>query len=163
MPRVRLAANAEIDVLSKGELDHSIGALLRALFAERARGVDDVRFETGPGVSNGTFSHPGTTESSVGPEQGYAWAVERVSAFGLQTNDVIAVHRITDDSQSPPSGRGFLGNITAAVPFLHIGGSGIILKGGEQLLFYGTSLTATSVFINGEGKQVPEISLWKLL
>lgn len=73
------------------------------------------------------------------------------------TVDVLNVHRVnTDGSQ-------FLGQISYTVPWLHIGGRGMLLRNGEFLLITGTGLAATgTIQVNGEGVETPADQDWKL-
>lgn len=72
--------------------------------------------------------------------------------------DSLQVHRSTTD------GSEYLGLITASPGYLHIGGRGMLLYGGESLLVTGTSLQATGqILVNGEGIEVPAFALWKIV
>lgn len=84
-------------------------------------------------------------------------SVPLATAAVAAAGDVLAVHRVNTD------GSAFIGQITFAQPWLHIGGKGILLRNGEFLVFTGTALAATgTIQINGEGVEVPADQDWKL-
>ena len=160
MGTFKVQAGATIETTSPDEL-RSVLRQHSGELAELARGIKPMRFSASGAVSGAavTIPAPQSGQLKLGPSPGFIWMVERVSAFGLGTGDTLAVHRTaTDGSQ-------FLGLITAAVPWLHIGSKGMLLYGdGESLVLTGSGLTATgTILVNGEGIETPALQLAKAL
>jgi hypothetical protein len=97
-------------------------------------------------------------EHDLGPRDGYAWAVQRVTAAGLAANDILSVYKGPPVSQAADPTN--LANIlTSTSPAWHPGRTGLILQPGDTLVLAGTSLSATAVTILGE---VIQMELWLL-
>lgn len=151
--------NGEIELLSQQELEDSLGKVVTGLQQEQARGLSTARFEGIGTISGGVLALPGLTgDYPMGPDTGFAWAVQRISCDGLGTNDVLKVYR------NGVTGYGFIDILTAAKPSIRPGGKGVILRSGEQLFVSGTGLTATGdLVVNGEALETSELDLYKLL
>ena len=157
MPKTRLKAGEHVETLNQTELVEALGQQTTTWFQEQARGFTTARFAGVETVSGGAVTVPATDDTRFGPDSGFAWAVQRVSAQGLSTNDVLKVYR---DAVAPLS---FLGYITATTNFAP-GSKGVILRGGEKLVISGTSLGATGdIVVTGEGIQVSELDIYKIL
>lgn len=157
MPGIELRAGAHLETLNQRELEHELTRQTAAWFQEQARGYTTARFSGLAAVNAGTVTVPKPDASRFGPEQGFAWAVQRVSASGLAANDVLSIYR---DVASPLN---FLGYVTATSN-LSPGGKGVILRGGEFLVAQGSSLTATGdIVVTGEAVQVSELDIYKIL
>ena len=157
MPTTKMHAGAPVETLNQQELAAELTKQTTAYFQEQARGFSTARFSGLATVANGSVTVPGNDASRFGPEQGYAWAVQRVTAAGLSTNDVLSVYR---DVATPLN---LLGFITATGIFKP-GSRGVILRGGEFLVVSGSSLTATGdIVVTGEAIQVSELDLYKIL
>lgn len=160
MSKTQLKAGATIDILTSAELTQALKDEVAAMYVARATGVKPMRFQATGTIGGAAVTIPGAQNQQLklGPAPGMLWKVARISAFGLAANDVLQVHRtVTDGSQ-------FLGNLTAALGYLHIGGEGMLLNGGEFLTLTGSALTATGqLIVNGEGIEVPEFMLWKIV
>lgn len=150
--------NGEIELLSQQELDDSLGKVVTNLQQEQARGLGTARFVGIGTVAGGALAIPGTTgDSPMGPEQGFAWAVQRISCDGLTAGDTLKVYRNTVMAAA------FLGVLTSTAS-IRPGGKGIILRADEQLVVVGTALTTTGdVVVNGEALETSELDLYKLL
>lgn len=149
--------NGEIETLTQKELDDSLTRTATALMQEQARGFSTVRFADDGTITSANLLIPPAGGTPIGPEQGFAWAVQRVSADGLAAADVLKVYR------NAVGANGFLGVITAASS-LHCGSKGLILRSGEQLLVTGATLTATGdIVVTGEAIEVGELDIYKIL
>lgn len=155
--KFHLRHGAEIDTLTANELAHHLNGAVTQWIQEMARGKSTSRFESSANVTGGTITLPAVGQPKIGPEVGFAWTIQRISAFGLAANDVLSVYRNT----AIPAN--FLGTITAANNF-HVGSKGALLRGDEKLVITGASLTATGeVTVNGEATEIGERDVWKLI
>lgn len=91
----------------------------------------------------------------LGPEDGYAWDLRRITVQGLTAAQVVSLFK---EVNNPRSGnpQNFLWTFsapgTSPGPTWNPGG-GLVLRAQEQLLLTGTGLTAAPV-LSGEGTQV---------
>lgn len=153
-----LKANAVIDTLTPAEFKAHLSSQIASAFAEFAIGVKPMRFSGSGTVSGGAVQIPGAQNGqlNIGPQPGFYWRIDRVSAFGLASGDVLAVHRTTAD------GSAFLGYLPATTGYLDVPESPLI-HGGEFLVITGSSLTTTGqIIVNGEGAEVPALMYWKI-
>lgn len=158
MAKYRINANAEIDLLSQHELSQALDRQTRDWFQEEARGFSTARFASISTVSNSAVTFPPTGGDTIGPDQGFAWAVQRLSVKGLKTNDELLVYR------NAISDLNYIDTVTATTPRLSFGSKGLILRGEEKLILTGSSLAATGdIVINGESIEVPELDIYKVL
>ena len=157
----RIAANSSIDVLNKGELHEVLGEHLAGMhssyFQEVARGFTTARFYADGTVAAGAVAMPAPGQEWVGPNNGFAWAVQRVSAFNLATGDVLNIFR------NDTSAANYIGSMTVNSPY-HPGEKGFIMRSDERLIFVGSGLMATGdIVVNGEAVEVSELDLYKVL
>lgn len=158
MAKTKIQAGAEIDTLTLEELEKGLSRGTREWFQEEARGVSTFEIRDAAVVALSAVTLPASTSIGYGPDSGTAWAVQRITAAGLGTNDVLKIYRdaITDVN--------FVGQCTAASPVFKPGSKGLILRGGQRLVMNGTSLAATGfVSVNGEGIEIAETDIYKLL
>ena len=160
MAMFKLKANADVDLINRDELHevfaHHVGQV-QHWFQEMARGFSTARFYADGVPSAGAISMPSPGQETVGPNEGFAWSVQRVSAFGLGTSDVLNIFR------NDTSAVNYIGSLTANNPFIP-NDKGFILRSGERLYFTGTGLTATGdLVVNGEALEVSELDLYKVL
>lgn len=148
----------QVDMLNRAELEAALTKTTETWFQEQARGLSTARFDGQGTVAAGAVTIPAAgSPNKLGPKMGFAWTVQRVTASGLATGDALSVYR---NASTPHN---FLGVITPTAS-LHIGSKSIILRGDENLVITGASLTATGdIVINGEALEVPETDLFKLL
>lgn len=157
MAKTQLRAGAELDTLTRAEMAETIDAATRNWYQERARGLSPARFEGSAAVVSSAVTLPAAGAGQFGPKVGFYWKVERITAFGLGTGDVLQVFRST------AVGTKFLGVCTATAPTMPGTGKGLILQGEETLVFSGTSLTATGyISVNGEAIEVAASDFYKL-
>lgn len=152
-----LKAGKKADMLNQEELKHHLDQQTVSWFQEMARGMSTARFGAFVTPSQGMVLIPGPGGSPIGPEVGFCWAVQRITAHGLGENDVLTVYR------NSPTPTNMLGVITAARS-LHPGSKGAILRGDERLYILGSGLVSTDeISVNGESLEVGESDLYKLL
>ena len=99
-------------------------------------------------VSGGAVSFV-SLEHGLGPDTGFAWAVQRLSAGGLASGDTLSVYR-GPPTASAATQDNFMNVLTFASPAWHPGRTGLILQDGETIIVAGASLTATQVALTGE-------------
>lgn len=158
MPKSQLKAGSHVETLNQAELEQVLSKQTATYFQEQARGFSTARFGDVSTVASSAVQVPADDGTVFGPDTGWAWAVQRVSAQGLSTNDVLKVWR-NDEGQL----LNFLGYITATSNFSP-GSKGVILRGGEKLIVTGASLGATGdIAVNGEALQVSELDIYKIL
>lgn len=155
--KFKLQAGREVDVLTKEELKAGLTENTASWFREMARGLSTARFDGTSTVAAGDVSIPAAGQAAVGPDVGFCWAVQRITADGLDANDVLVVYR----NSAQPINR--LGTVTATTSFKP-GSKGCILRGDERLIITGTGLTATGdITINGESIEAAESDIYKLV
>lgn len=98
-----------------------------------------------------------STEHDLGPPDGFAWAIQRITAAGLAAADVISVYRgVPSSGTIDPSN--FMNVLTGTAPSWHPGRTGLMLQPGESIVANGTGLNAatTQVTITGEVIQMEQ-------
>lgn len=148
---VELRAGAKIDLLSQKELDHSLGEAHDREIRELARGVKWVRY---------AFADPlvPTKETIPGPELGYTWKLQRISAT-LTGADSISVY-IGDAVNNRLIG--FTPSVTAQSVYVISFSPGEIINGGENV-YVATSGSFRFTQFYLSAWQVPSPMIWKLL
>jgi hypothetical protein len=154
---------AVFDFATPDEIHQSMSTVITELFQERARGIAPWRFMDQQEVSGDAVTLPATGEENLGPNPGYAVLVQAVRGQGMTGNDVISIYRGTGSPAGAAIDGNFVGQLTVADPVEKFGSRGLLLKGGEFLAFTGASLSASLITVNGEGVEVPEPDLYKLL
>jgi hypothetical protein len=154
----KVEPGAVFDFATPGEMEEKLNLITRQSAQERARGVQPWRGEGTATVASDAVQIPGIGQDTIGVDNGWAVLVYNFRAQGLAGSDVVKIYRnaVADNK--------FVGQMTVDAPVESFGSRGLLLKGGEQLIFSGASLTATGdVSVNGEGTQVPETEIYKLL
>lgn len=163
MPKIALKAGAELDVLSKGELDHSLGSYFAVREASRLRGIKHMRL---PELLYGTASSNKLTLSvpngqlPVGPKLGYLWSISRLVVNGLTTGSTPDVVNLYHDSTTGQPMWTFDGNHNGYT----FGKLQMTLFGGETfaLASVGTFNATGQITLCGELIEVPEELAGKL-
>jgi hypothetical protein len=146
-----------VDMLTPEEHLHNLDKQTKDWFQEQARGFTIERFEATATVAASAVLFPHSGGSVIGPKTGYAWKVTRISLNGLSTNDTIQIFRNSTDPQN------FVDQLSASRPSVYPK-SGLILRGGENLIATGASLSATGdLTITGEVTECSELDLYKIL
>lgn len=158
MAQHKITNGGTLDVLNKKELAEALDAHTLHMVQEQARGLTTARFDGQGTVATAAVTIPASgSPNRMGPKMGFAWTVQRVTAAGLVSTDTLSVYR------SAVTPHNFLGVITATTS-LHLGSKSIVLRGDENLIITGSSLSATGdIVITGEAIEVPETDLYKLL
>jgi hypothetical protein len=159
MTLVKIQAGATFETTSPKEAGELMEKAYSAQFQEMARGVKPMRFLASGTVADDVVTIPEAQggQLNLGPDPGFIWRVDRVSAFGLASGDSLQVHRTVAD------GSAFLGSIPAATGYLDVP-EAPLLYGGEFLTITGAALTATGqIIVNGEGIEAPAFMLWKIV
>jgi hypothetical protein len=157
MPKVALQLGAELDLLSKDELDQSLAAQADAWAHQAAYGVRQQDLPRMYGTpSSGSlalgYDQPGGTY--CGPRSGWSWAVHRISVAGLASGDQVQVYNQAK----------FVGWVAYQPGFITFGKGGLTLKDGDYLRVIGTGLSATGqVEVFGEAVSAPSEMIWKIL
>lgn len=154
----KVEPGAVFDFTTPGELAEHLNVITRQSAQERARGVQPWRGEGTAAVDATNVQIPATGQDTIGVDHGWAVLVYNARVQGLTGSDVVKIYRnVAADLK-------FVGQCTVTAPVESFGSRGLILKGGESLIFVGTDLAATGdVSVNCEGTQVPETDLYKLL
>lgn len=147
---------AEFDFVTPTEMVEHLNVITRQSAQEAARGVAVWRDWRSADVAGGAVTIPTVSQDPFGVDIGMAVFVQNARAAGLAAGDTLSLYRNTVADTS------FLGLFTSTAPAIRFGGRGLILKGGEKLIFTGAALTATTVTVNAEGIMVPETDLYKL-
>jgi hypothetical protein len=151
-----------------------ISSRIDELVAAEVRGVKPMRFFGTP--INIAAPGPYKVVASQGPEQGYVWAVMRITSQDTAEVASRFVARVHDGSDLalPPSANTFdisdVKNLIAAISGGGGAGSNIgfskgqfLLQGGEFAAVFGWATAATTVAFNGEAIEVPSEMIGKLL
>jgi hypothetical protein len=155
--KFKINAGVDIETATPAEVAGMLDSSQQSWFAEMARGVKHFRFGFTGAVTTGAVDISSAQQG--GPNQGFVWAVQRLSVDSLGTGDTLRVYR------APVQQNTFYGLLTATSPEIHFGSKGMILHGGEELEITGTGLTttATNLTVSGEAIELPEFMLWKFL
>lgn len=157
MAKTRLNANNTIDTLTQDELYETLTKQTVSFFQELSRGFTTARFESSGLVDQtDALVLPPTSQRQIGPQDGFAWTIRRISVYGLATGDVLRVYR---NSANPLN---FIDQLTDTSPVVKFD-KGFILRGGENLVVAGADLDATEVFLTGEALETSELDLYKQL
>lgn len=158
MAKFTFKANSEFETLTHDEMAGALSNHQRNWFMEMARGLKHMQTIPMIGTpATGTLTLPTLGGDPIGPNPGFVWAVQRLSANGLRSTDVLSVYRNSVDPQN------FIGQLTATAPMTLFGDKGFLLKDGDSLVFNGTSLSATNVVVTGEVIECATIDIWKLI
>lgn len=157
MAKVKLQLGAELETLTARELSAELekhGAWERqAAFGVRHQDLPRMIGTTdGTGALNLGADQP--DQSICGPDQGWYWAVSRVSVDGLAANEAVKIYKDTR----------FIGWITQLPGLITFGHRALVLKPGDFLRVVGTGLTAgEQLTVTGECVSVPGPLMWKIL
>ncbi len=160
--KAKLDFGAEIDILSKGEFDDGVDHLAGDIWRRYAEGLKHVRFPVMRGsVSAAGDLTLGSTDFAdltyVGPREGYAWRISRISVAGLETGETVSVYF------GEVGASRFVRTLTAASPEWDTS-HGLLLHPGDHLVITGSGLTAGEVVtVNGEAIEAPAEQIYKLI
>lgn len=158
MPKATMSAGKEFETLSKAELDAS----LKEWMIEAIKGIRPVAImsqgtadATGSVVLGGATSVTGGT---LGPREGYWWAVQRLA---VRVDGVPAPYSVYRNTVAA-------GDLVRDVPgenygYASFGPWELMLVGGESLVIQSNSLTASTgvLTVAGQAVEIPNGLLWK--
>lgn len=162
MPKIALKAGAELDVLSQGELEQTLARDLARREIARLRGIKHMRlplligFAAAGKLSLGV-EHGGT---SVGPQEGYRWAITRLVVTGLASGASPDVVNFYLNSAAGPVFWTLTGNQYAQT----FGKGQLTMYGGDTLAVAssGTFSSASQIIVSGEAWETPAELFGKL-
>jgi len=164
VPKVKLSAGNELDILNKDELSHALEAFRLDWQVEATIGPKVVRFGSNAVVTAaGGLSLGGNGASLVsgrlGPAQSMVWSVKRVAVTGLKTpGDSLALYVNTDQP-----GNLVHPSVTGYLPF---GSDQLVLMPDDTLLFTGAALLApagSQIYVSGQAWELPVTMMYRLL
>lgn len=79
---------------------------------------------------------------------GYVWAVQRVTAKGLGSTDVVWVYRTDGSSSNAAQDSNAAAQLTNGVPFWHPGRTGLVLQQGDGIVVQGTTTASVTVSVD---------------
>jgi hypothetical protein len=157
MTKVRLELGAELDLLSRNEMD---GLLDKHSSWEReaAFGLrhQDLPRMMGSTDASGNLNLGGDQPEQpfCGPKEGWYWAVSRVSVDGLASSESVKLYKDTR----------FVCSISQATGTATFGMRELVLKPGDFLRVIAAGLTASEqLTVTGECVSVPGPFMWKIL
>lgn len=155
MPKIKLHAGAEIDLLSKDELDQSLGQHFARTQTARGWGVKPIRKQAAT-----TTIGTATAFAIQGPEQGYLWSL-RLLGMSLSSAQSVQAWRAGDNGTTVPA-NGLLGNMaSASFGSLTWSKGQALLTGGEWLALSAGGNTIVSYLL--VAVEVPEQLAWKVM
>jgi len=171
MAKVKIDVGAEIDTLTKGELDDSLKAYRAqgdALEQGALRGIKYFRLPrlyatpaSGTVVLGEAWAGQSYTDQFMGPNEGYAWSIRRLAVNGLGTGnapDVLNIYR--NGWHSDPvwqlNGNNFC---------YTFGKAELLLLPGERLIArsVGSMLATVQITLTGDAVSVPAEMTGKLV
>lgn len=158
--KVKLTANAELDLLTQQELGQELEAAAKAWRKELSRGVRFVKFSAQTNVATGVWTIlPEAGDNRLGPAEGFVWSVTRLSVAGngfTIGTDAFHVY-VSEVTPSKLAARG--SNPIFFDPAV------LVLMGGEDLAFSGagTNVAGTDVHVSGQAIELPAQLAWQLL
>lgn len=151
--KMKLTANAEIDLMNADELAH----VLRSWQKEITTGVRFRQFAGQATVAGGVWS---MTNQQLGPDPGMVWAVTRVAigGNGITVGTDLFNAYVGEVSPSKLIESGISRGARWILPT-------VVLNGPEQLVFQGagTNGAGTDVTISGAAIELPQQLAWQLL
>ena len=164
MPKVKLHAGAEIDVLNKHELHQT----LQAWMVEAVKGIRPRRLAAVATIASNAFTMGGEQDSNInnilGPEAGYLWMVRRIAITGpTLASDVTNVYIGRQDPQNLvyPA----LTGLSSSTGYKSFSRDELVVNGGESLVIASTgSVAATgTVTVTLGVTEIPVGLLWKIV
>ena len=171
MAKVRIDVGAEIDTLTKGELDDSLRQYRQqgdAAAQGAVRGIKYFRLPrlyatpaSGTVVLGEAWAGQSYTDQFLGPNEGYVWAIRRLACNGLNTGqspDLLNIYR--NGWHSDPvwqlNGNNFC---------YTFGNPDMILLAGERLIArsVGSMVSTAQITVTGDAIEVPSEMIGKLV
>lgn len=159
--KFKFNAGAELDLLTKNEVEDALKAAARDWMVEARRGPKLIDW-WGQGVvaADGTLSMGGEAAGADsgrwGPDVGLLWSVRRWNVRGLT-----GAEKLSAWIDVPTPQRSVIDGVTGSNVW---GSDALVLRGGSRLLFTGTGLTVGEVItVGGMAWELPAAMMYKLL
>ena len=166
MPKIKLQAGAELDVLSKNELKSVMDTVRQDWFNQVARGDRYPRFAAQGTIASQTLSIGGAEQADqrLGPPEGFVWAVQRLAVAGLTTITGTPAVATTEPVALYVNDSGASSLVHPAITgYADFADYELVLYPGDTLLVTGASLTSTgTVTVTGQARELPISMLWRL-
>lgn len=163
MAKVKLDFGAELDVLTKGELDQSLAGQPDALVRSWTRGIKHIRLPRLRGQASGGALTLGIEQPQSGPDMGFAWSIQRLTVTGLTTGAGSGTPDIINLLRSGTGGD-LLWQLNGDNLAYTFGKGQITLYGGDTLVAVsvGTFAATGVITLSGEAWEVPAEMMGKL-
>ena len=169
MADVKLQAGAKLDVLNRHELKTVLDQATRDWFNQVARGDRYRRFSTqGTIDGSGNLLIDGAQQKNqqLGPAEGFVWAVQRLSVFGLTSTTGTPKVATSEPVQLFLNDNGPSSLVHPALAgYADFGSYSLVMYPGDTLLFQASGLTTaagTIVTVTGQVREVPLPLAWRL-
>jgi hypothetical protein len=166
MAEVKLAAGAKLDVLNRAELKQVLDASTRDWFTQVSRGDRYRRFSAKGTIATGALLIDGTTNTNqtLGPAEGFVWAVQRIAIGGLTVESGTPLVAVTEPVQLFLNDDGAASLVHPAITgYFDFGQHSLVMYPGDTLLVKGAALTSTgTVTVTGQVREVPMALAWRL-
>lgn len=166
MAEVQLKAGAKLDLLNRKELRETLDVVTRDWFAQVARGDRYRRFSADGTIAAGgvTIGGPEQRDGTLGPAEGFVWAVQRLAVGGLTSSTGTPLVATTEPVQLFLNDPGPASLVhPALVGYEEFGEHQLVLYPGDTLLVVGTGLTSTgTVTVSGQARELPLPLAWRL-
>lgn len=176
MSEIKLELGAKLDCLNRHELEDVLTRKADAWFRYRAKGTKRQAFWSSGQVAGaalviGDSNVPGA--AMLGPREGWAWKVERISVtgFAAATTDYVKVYKGDVGAGSPQADMRFV-DVLSVSKWAIYPGHGCILLPGDHIVIAGgaaytgaalTSPNGTLWTVTGEAIETPAEQIWKLI
>lgn len=166
MAHTTLKAGAQLETLTKGELQDVLKTLSQDWFNQVTRGDRWRRFSAKGTISGGalTIGGPEALDATLGPADGFVWAVQRIALFGLTTNSGDPLTSSTEPVRLFVNDEGPSSLVHPAIQgYQAFGEHELVLYPGDILLVTGAALTLTGeVTLTGQARELPMPLAWRL-
>lgn len=155
--KTKIQAGATLDLINKDEMRDVLQTVTKDWFNQVGRGDRYRRFSAWGDISGGAVTIGGAEQldHTLGPAEGFVWAVQRIGIHNLDSADSLALY-INDDGPSALVHPG----ITTYQDF---GQTQLVLYPGDTLLLTGSSLTDTGIVtVTGQARELPMPLAWRL-
>lgn len=166
MAEVKLAAGAKLDVLNRKELKEALDTVTRDWFNQVSRGDRYRRFSASATIASGIVTIGGAAQkdASLGPAEGFVWAVQRIAVSGLTSATGTPLVATTEPVALFLNDSGPAATVhPAIVGYKEFGEHELVLYPGDTLLVAGAGLASTgTVTVTGQAREVPMPLAWRL-
>lgn len=157
--KFKINAGAEIDVITKGEMDDALKNFGTSWVQELARG-DRYRDIRGAGTITATAVSIGGDRDDVnlGPSQGYVWSVKRLAVIASTVDDVAKLTLFKNDNAPSSTVKPIL------LTYNTFDANELVLYPGDKLLVESSAALGGSgnITITGQVRELPVALAWRL-